>query len=177
MLATRHTLVYPTPLLRIIQKKGIGGIIAEDPTIPEMPHMLSLRSEIIMSVILSPRHYFTGKAGVAVAAHSGDPDSRTTIDLPIVYPRLAPYYNRFGINGGVDLQGPITGQVNYFLDADIFWFPGMAENIFFEQKGLLRWKISSGWLLEIGCKLTYGQYPYGEQWHLLPLFDMQWLWR
>ncbi|HKJ69454.1 MAG TPA: hypothetical protein VKA68_15965, partial [bacterium] len=101
LFAARYTLVYPTPLLRLIQKKGIGGIIAEDPTIPDMPHMVSLRSELLMSITLAEPHYITWKAGVVVAAHSGTLDSRTTIDLPVVYPRLAPYYNRFGLNGGV----------------------------------------------------------------------------
>ena len=32
-------LTYPTPLLNMVQKKGIGGLIAEDPKFEKIPHI------------------------------------------------------------------------------------------------------------------------------------------
>jgi len=184
-MATRHSFVYPTPLLRKIRVKGfgiqaladmdVGGIIANDPDIPQIPHMISSRNEVVLSRLLGKSTVLTGKMGVVLALKTGKLDTRTTIDLPIIFPRLGVYYNGYGINLGADVLRQVTKRINFLIDADLFLLPGLEEGDFaFEHKGLFIWNKSSRFQVMFGYKLVYGEYPFGTQWHLLPLLDFQW---
>lgn len=172
---TLHNVYYPTPLLRTLAKEGIGGMISPEFHIPQM---VSFYNEILLSTSLSGSFLFTAKAGVSFAIKSGELDERTTIDLPLVFPRLAVYYHGYGFRIGIDLQGKITRRWNYLLDSDLFLIPAAEENMAFEHKGLVLWNKSQRFQLCIGYKLVYGKYPFGTQWHLLfPIFDFQWAWQ
>lgn len=182
--ATRHSLVYPTPLLRLLRVKGfgisslrdmdVGGIITSDPDVPPIPHMISSRNEILFSRWLGSSSLLTGKLGVAVALKRGKLDRRTTIDLPIVFPRLGVYYHGYSVNLGIDLLRGLTKRVDYLIDADVLLLPNSEEDFAFEHKGLFLWNRSSRFQVAIGYKLVYGEYPFGTRWHLFPLFDLQW---
>ncbi|MFQ6673719.1 MAG: hypothetical protein ACE5GH_02905 [Fidelibacterota bacterium] len=184
--ATRHSLVYPTPLLRRLRIKGfgiqalsdmdVGGIITSDPDVPQIPHMISSRNEIILSRNFGPSILISGKAGIALAIRGGELDDRTTIDLPVVFPRLGVFYNGYGLNFGLDILRRITKRLNYLVNGDILLLPGSDENFAFEHKGLFIWTKSERFRMVIGYKLVFGEYPFGTQWHLLPLFDLQWGW-
>lgn len=183
-MASRHSVVYPTPLLRLLRVKGfgiealaemdVGGIISDDPTIPPIPHMISFRHEILLSQSFGPSTLITGKGGFCLALRGGKIDKRTTVDLPVVFPRLGVYYSGYGVNGGVDILRKATKRIEMLVDADILFLPGFDEGSFaFEHKGLIIWNKSSRFQLSLGYKLVYGEYPFGTQWHLLPLFDLQ----
>ena len=172
VMATRHSIYYPTPLLRTLAREGIGGMIS-----PEfhIPHMISINNEVLVSKFAIDGHLFTGKVGINFAIKSAELDERTTIDLPLLFPRLAVYYNGYGLRFGGDLQGKIIRRWNYLVDTDFFYFPGASENMAFEHKGLLLWTKSRRFQLCVGYKLSYSEYPFGTQWHLLgPIFDLQW---
>jgi len=172
---TRHNIYYPTPLLRVISKEGIGGIISPE---FDIPHIVSLYNEVLLSKEIAKNHLFTGKAGVSLALKFDDLDERTTIDLPLIFSRMGVYYNGYGIRLGGDLQGKIKWRWSYLMDADLFFFPGADEDMAFEHKWLLLWTKSPQFQLCVGYKLVYGEYPFGTQWHLLiPIFDLQWAWR
>lgn len=174
-LATRHCITYPSPLLRNLAREGIGGLISPEFDIPDM---VSLYNEVLLSRNLTDQHLFTGKLGIALAKKFGDLDERTTIDLPIVFPRLAVFYHDYSFRFGFDVQGKLFKRWNYLLDADLFYIPKSDENMAFEHKGLVLWTKSLRFQLCVGYKLTYGEYPFGTQWHLLPfLFDLQWSWQ
>ncbi|MDZ7319392.1 MAG: hypothetical protein ONB11_09580, partial [candidate division KSB1 bacterium] len=168
-LSTRHSGYYPTPLLRNIARKGTGGIIS-----PEfhIPHLVSIYNEVLISKSIAKGHLFTGKAGFCLAIKSGKLDERTTIDLPLVFPRLNVFYQGYGFRGGCNVEGKLVSRWNYLADADLFYYPSGDEKIAFEHKGLLLWTKNQRFQLCFGYKLTYGEYPFGTQWHLLgPLFD------
>ncbi|MBL7075464.1 hypothetical protein ISS37_09535 [candidate division KSB1 bacterium] len=183
-MATRHSLVYPTPLLRKLRIKGfgiqaladmdVGGIISGDPDIPQIPHMVSSRNEVILSRSFGRSTLVTVKVGLVLAIKTGELDSRTTIDLPIVFSRLGVYYNGYGVNAGADVLRDVTKRVDFLIDADVFLLPGLDEDFAFEHKGLIVWNKSLRFRLAFGYKLVFGEYPFGTQWHLLPLFDLQW---
>ncbi|MCK4715417.1 MAG: hypothetical protein KAT54_01290, partial [Candidatus Marinimicrobia bacterium] len=78
-----------------------------------------------------------------------------------------------GFRSGCDLKGKIFQKWFYLADVDIFYFPGADEDFAFEQKGLIQWNKSKKFQLCFGYKLSYGNYPFGTQWHLLPAFDIQ----
>jgi hypothetical protein len=50
---------------------------------------------------------------------------------------------------------------------------GTPENYFLENKGVLVYTSKKESLrVEAGYKLCFGKYPYGPQWHLLPVIDL-----
>ena len=153
----------------------VGGIITNDPDISKIPHMISSKNEVLVSRWVGNSILVTGKAGIVIAIKTGDLDTRTTIDLPIVFPRLGVYYNGYGFNAGADILNRLTKRINLLFDTDLFFLPGFKEGDFaFEHKGLLYWNKSSRFQVCLGYKLVYGKYPFGTHWHLLPLLDFQW---
>lgn len=173
LFATRHSVYSPTPALRTVAREGIGGLISPEFTIP---NMASLYNELLVSRQVAPGYLLTGKLGLEVALRSDTPDSRTTIDLPIIYPRLQVFYHVYGIRSGFDLLGRLYRRWHFMADVDVFIYPGGDQEVTFEHQGLLLWNKSSRFQLCLGYKLIYGDYPFGIQWHLLPLFDLQWGW-
>lgn len=174
-LASRHGFTFPAPLLRTIAKSGTGGIISPEFNIP---NIYSLQNELLVSIPIGDNHLFTGKAAINLAFNSHRLDERTTIDLPIVYSRTGVFYHNYGLKLGGDLQGKVFGRWNFLADADLFYYPTAAAdiNFAFEHKGLLSWNKSRSFQLCLGYMLVYGEYPFGTQWHLLPLADLQWAW-
>lgn len=174
-ISTRHSLYYPTPLLRTIAREGTGGIISPE---FDIPHLVSIYNEVLISKLIAKGHLITGKAGFCVAIESDELNDRTTIDLPLVFPRLNVFYQGYGFRGGCNLEGKLVRRWNYLADVDVFYYPGADEAMAFEHKGLLLWTKSQRFQLCFGYKLTYGEYPFGTQWHLLgPLFDLVWAWQ
>jgi hypothetical protein len=172
--ATRHSLYYPTLLLRTISREGTGGIISPE---FEIPHMLAFNNEILISREIGNGYLITGKTGISLATKFGSLDERTTIDLPMVYNRLLVFYHGYQLRFGVEMQGKIYGKWRLLLDGDYFYIPGVEHNKAFEHKGLILWHISDQTEISLGYKLNYGEYPYGSQWHLLlPIFDIQKAW-
>jgi len=138
-LASVHSFFYPTPLLRLLARKGIGGIIG---------------------------------------LKSAQLDDRTTIDLPLVYPRLMPFYHGYGIRIGGDYRKNYNQRISLLIDYDVFMFPGASEGFAVENKSLFFWYSSERTQFSIGYKLIYGKYPFGSQWHLLfPIFNIQRAWQ
>lgn len=174
-ISTRHTLLYPTPLLRLMSRKGSGGIISPEFTIP---HMFELYNELLTSKSVFHIHTLTLKAGISLAVKSNLLDERTSIDLPLVYNRLAVFYHGYGFRFGVDFEGPIGKDFKYVIDADYFYIPKVNFNNAFETKTLFYWQLSDRSQICLGAKLVYGEYPFGNQWHLLlPLIDFQYSWK
>jgi len=172
--ASEHSLNYPTILLDLISRKGTGGIISPEFKIPPM---ISSTNSVLLSKPLGDNSSVTAKLGLMIAVKFGDLDKRTTIDLPIVFPRLNVFYNNYGFKYGGDLRGKIWKNLNYQVDVDLFHFPGADEKLAMEHKGLLLWNKSQRFQMCLGYELTYGEYPFGTQWHLLlPLIDLQWAW-
>jgi len=170
--ATRHSFVYPTPLLRTITREGTGGIIAPDPTIPKIPHMFSFSNEILITREFREVCSLTGKLSFSFAFRTSELDSRTTIDLPLVFPRLEVYYHGFGVNYGIDLQKSLSQRFVSAVSAELTTFPGGDECCFFDQRTKIFWNLSARCRLAVGYILTYGKYPFGTQWHLLPYVDL-----
>jgi hypothetical protein len=173
-MASRHTIIYPTLLLRTLAREGSGGIIS-----PEfhIPHLLAIYNEIILTGEVLPAIMLTGKAGVEFSIKSGKLDSRTTIDLPMAFPRMQAYYHNYGFRAGMDIQAGLAKHWQVEADALFFLSPPAEEQFAFEHKMLLSWLKSAQWQFNLGYKLVYGQYPFGNQWHLfVPIFDLLYAW-
>jgi hypothetical protein len=167
-LATRHGFHYPTPLLRLVRRPGIGGLISPERDIPDIPHILAARSELLATRVLSPALRLTGKGGVSIALKSGVLDKRTTIDIPIVYPRMAAYIHGYQLNLGLDILMDLPGRWSIRGDTELLLIPGAEESFAFELGSWLFWSRSERFRVVIGYLLTYGEYPYGRHWQLMP---------
>ena len=162
--ATRHGIYYPTPLLQSITGAGKFKIVAPQ---FEFPTLIGLANEMLATRSVGAG-LFTGKAGLLLGLGGGDLDPASTIDVPLVYPRLAVYYNGWGLRLGADYMAPIKGRWSGFVDGDVFLYPGSASALFFETKALLVWTKSSRLRFMVGYKITYGEYPFGNHWQMLP---------
>ena len=164
--ATQHGFYYPTKLLKILQ----AGVQVGDETASliapgfKIPHMLGFSSDYIFT-----KPYKIGTlslyTGVNFGLVFGDLDPRTSIDLPLVYHRLGVFYNKYGLDAGIDFSKNITDATSH--------------------KFLLHWQRSKRTRFSIGYKYVYGDFPYGKQSRLLPylplveswvpMFDVQWV--
>ena len=174
LIATQHSYVYPTPLLRTITKEGIGGIIAPDPTMPQIPHMFSIGNKILITRDFNGCS-LTEKLGFSFAIVTGELDSRTTIDLPLVFPSLQVYYNGYGLTYGIDIEKSLSNYFAVSTEMELAMLPGVRNSNFLDHRSKLFWNPSERHKIAIGYILTYGNYPFGTQWHLLPYVDYFWV--
>jgi len=172
-ISSRHGFFCPTWTLRLIAKKGIAGILSPE---FEVPFLLGLNQQLLLSKAVAAQWTVTWNGGIGVGLKSGSLDSRTTIDLPVIYPRMSMFYHRYHFYTGVDLAGPAVKRWRWLAAVQLFFCPQDQAGFAFEHKGLLLWSRSSRFQLCGGYKLIYGEYPFGHQWHLLPVLDVQWGW-
>ena len=185
VLSTNHTLLYPTPLLKKLQSP-LGMDIGEPNMFalisPEfdIPPVIIISNMFLISMPLYSDRILTGKIGVSVAFGGSGLAKESTIDLPLVYHRLAVLYNGWSVRFGFDINGSIKKNISYLIDGDILLIPGMKGDVSLEHKGMLAWKKSQRFQVSLGYKLVYGVYPDGypneniARTHLFPLIDFQW---
>ncbi len=167
--ASKHGLFYPSPFMRTVAREGIGGLISPEFNIPEM---VSINNQIIVSCSPLKNTILSAYTGFNFALKSGELDERTTIDLPYIYPRLAVFYNRPEIVAGLDFRGNFTRCFGLKYNIDNFLFLNTSENYFLENTLVLTYTSKKQKTrIELGSKLSYGKYLWGEQWHLLPMLS------
>ena len=86
------------------------------------------------------------------------------------------FYNGYGVNFGLGFAGTLLPRLGLLTDLNVLLLPGMEEGFAFEHKNLLTWSLSNRTDIQVGYKLICGEYPFGVQWHLLPLLDILWRW-
>jgi len=173
-ISTRHGFYYPTPFLRLVSKKGIGGLISPE---FKIPHMLALRNDVLYTRELLPCQYLTMMAGLEFALRFGSLDKRTTIDFPWVYNRLAVFYNDFGVRLGLDWHGRISSGWWFRLDGELFYYSGDQQTKAFEHSGKIYWRYEQRWEISGGYNIIYGEYPYGNGWNYFALIiDVRYAW-
>lgn len=173
-----HGIVCPTPILSLVSRKGTGGFISPE---FEIPFMLSLRNGVLSTYNLAPEQRLTGEFEFEFALFNDALEPGSSIDLPIISPRNAVYYKNAGLNLALGMEGKIRGKFDYYSKAEVFLFPfkdeeykveyGNTSSYFGEMTGLAFWNIARKFKLGFGGRLSYGDYPFGTQWHLLPMLD------
>ena len=171
---------YPTPLLNILSRKGIGGLL--DPNL-NLPPMLGVSYSWIMS---KPLKYFdlTITNGLDFGLVYGSLKKSSTIDLPLVFHRLSVFNNGWGYHGGIDIQKPLLKNFSVLIDLDLLLLPNldkaqsnpsfekMRGNYSLEHKFLLSWSKSQKFRVTTGYKLVHAEFPFGEQTRLLPYMPL-----
>ncbi|MCX6303699.1 MAG: hypothetical protein NT040_01905 [Bacteroidetes bacterium] len=169
-LATEHGIFYPTLFMRLVATEGTGGLISPEFTIPQM---FALSNRFLVSYRPFKEALLTAHAGITFAVKFGPLDKRTTIDLPVIYPRLAVFYNEPEFDVGIDFRGYFIPRLGWLFNIENFIICGTEENYFAENKFVLAYTSKKETLrIEAGYKLCFGKYPAGPQWHLLPVLDL-----
>ena len=174
-LASRYSFDYPTLLLKILQKKGIGGLLSNPNDVGKIPHLIVLQGELLATKIFT-KHSVTAKLGMSTCLGCAL-DSRHLIDYDLAYPRMALYHHGIGANMGLDLDYIYSEKISLKADGDLLFLP--EENVFIEHKFLIHYTLSSNYTLSGGYKYSYGYYPFNKReglWNLFPLFDLSWRW-
>lgn len=168
-IGTRHGLHYPTPLLNLVSREGAGGIL---PATTDVPHIIAITNEVLATTTVPLfRRWFTVRLGFTIAPNIGG-ETLPPIELPIVFPRTAAYSSMIVGHAGIALEGEIAGPFYYLLDGAMFVIPGFEGSFAFENTIELSWRPEGGrFMLAAGGRGIWGGYPYGEQYHVLPMLD------
>jgi hypothetical protein len=135
--------------------------------------MFAISNRFMVSYRPFKKAILTAHAGIAFSVKFGSLDPRSTIDLPVIYPRLAVFYNQPEFDAGIDFRGKFVPRFGWLFNVENFIVCGTRNNYFMENKGVLAYTSKKETLrIEAGYKLCFGKYPAGPQWHLLPVIDL-----
>ena len=171
-LASRYSFDYPTQFLKLIQRKGKYGILSKDPDVGDIPNLFIIKGEWLVTKIVT-NFSLTGKLGMSICPGC-ELDKRHLVDFPLAYPRMAIYHYGITANSGFDLNYNHSENISIKIDLDLLFLPEV--DIFIEHKLLCNYRFSTKYSLSAGYKLTHGNYPYGKQLDIFPLFDLSWQW-
>ena len=178
--ASRFKIFYPTPILNIAAREGIGGLI--DPNFT-MPPMIGISVSWIMTNP-TPTTDITFNIGLDLGINFGELDARSNIDLPLLYHRLGVFHNGWGFHSGIDIQKQIRGSFEVLMDVDLKTLPlddsnkkqsNLSKNLgeyAIEHKFLLIYEKSERFRILTGYKFVHGKYPFGTETRLLPFIPM-----
>ena len=170
IIASEHSISVPTPFLKIVSRKGIGGLISPE---YDFPFILSVTNSVLVSRNLTNSMLATAKAGFVFALRSSKPDPQSTIDIPVFYPRMAHYYEGASFRFAAAVKGNLGARWMYEESFQAFFITRPTDNFFFENTGTLMWALGKSLRIKGGYILTYGEYPYGNpKWQLWPTFDL-----
>ena len=85
------------------------------------------KNEIQLKRTLNDSWTLSGTAGLTLAYCSKKLDKRTTIDLPVVFPRLGVFYNGYGIKIRLGFAGVISPRLGLLTDLNVLLLPGLEE--------------------------------------------------
>lgn len=168
--ATIHSLVYPTALLRQL---ACRDNFCAFPATSEIPPMVGLENGVLGTAAFGDVAV-TLKLTSRVGMRGGEL-RLPSIDLPLAFTRLAQYQDDVvTFVAGVDVDGPIWGPLFFTLDADLWQMFGQPERTAVEHSTTLRWDATEHVSVFGGYKFIWGEYPFGNAWHVLPMLDVAW---
>ena len=175
-LAVQTDLAYTSFLIDTLARDGIGGILAPD---IEIPQRIDLNLRLLWTKSFGD-HALTARLRSDFALPSYSPDASkgmqySSIDMPLVYVRT--HEAPLSFNFGAQISGPISERFGYELGAWGWFLPSASNgNWSVEQRSALSFKMSERCWFQAGAVGVWGDYPYGRNWHVLPLMDVKWQW-
>lgn len=168
LFTSMHSFSIPSPFLNLSSTNGTGGLI---PPEFDFPFILSVSNSLLLSKPISSVHLFTLKFDYIFAIRTGEVDPASTIDMPVFYPRMAQYYEGSVFRIETNMTGKIIKKIFYEEYLRIFLVTRNQNNFFFENNGYINFLTGKCFNIKIGYNLSYGEYPFGNQWQLWPAFD------
>lgn len=171
-LATRHSIHFPTRLLRTLAREGTGGVLVADAVIPTIA---ATDHRILASTRLGESTTLSLSMRIILGFEFGE-SLWPSLDMPIAYPRTAAYQDTAALAGGAQLDGTVWNNLDYRWTATIWALPFSEGRWAAESKAALPWRPSERFSAQTSLTGTLGEYPYGKDWHVLPGFDLIWSW-
>jgi hypothetical protein len=168
LLATEHSLSYPTLFLNLVSFKGTGGLISPQFS---FPFMVTMSNTIFASKPIGNSSLLTASAGFAFTIRNGKPDYQSSIDIPFIYQRMAHYYEGVSLKSGISLKGTITKNLYFEELVRIFLITRNRDNVFLENAGSVLWSGKGSFRIKGGYLLSWGNYPFGNHLQVWPAFD------
>lgn len=173
-LASRHGLLYPTPLMRLLSREGTGGLVPHDVT---YPHLLATSHHLLASRPLG-EHLVTLRAGGRLAwnlTRFDGPRFWSEVEWHLVRPRTAAWFTGWSVDAGLAAEGPLWRTLGYRVELDGFLMPGLDGEQAAEWAVLATWRPRATLLVRAGAMWSWCQFPYGERISVpLPLADVAW---
>lgn len=172
--ASRHGVLYPTPLMRLLSREGTGGIVPHDVT---FPHVVSTNHHLLLTRPLGAQ-LLTLRAGGRLAARLSrwdGPRSWSEVEWHLVRPRSAAWYTGWSVDGGLAAEGPLWRGLGYQAALDGWLMPGLRGDRALEWSLLATWRPGPALLVRAGAMWSWCELPYGSRTSVaLPLLDVAW---
>lgn len=172
--ATRHGLLYPTPLMRLLSREGTGGIVPHDVT---YPHLLATSQHLLLTRPVG-RHLLTLRAGGRLATNLtrfDGPRFWSEVEWHLVRPRTAAWFTGWSLDTGLAAEGPLWRTLGYRVELDGYLMPGLRGDRAAEWALLATWRPRPTLLVRAGAMWSWCEFPYGDRLSVpLPLVDVAW---
>lgn len=167
--SSEHILSVPTPFLNFISRSDIGGLISPEYS---FSFILTVNNSLVVSRQIAPTVLLSAQAGFVFALRAEKPDPQSTIDLPMIYPRMAQDYEGTSIRLGTTVKVSLGARWFYEEGVQVFIITRPENNFFFENSGTLMWSVGQSLRIRGGYVLAFGEYPYGSpKWQIRPTLD------
>jgi len=178
-IATEHTLSWPTQLLRTMQGRGyLGGVLMLNGLLPpdaQVPHMLASNHYLHASRTFDGTHTLTVRLGLNLGIQFGEA-KMPTVDYPVLYTRMAALHDGISFTGGLDLRGKVYDILWYRIEFDVWGMVRDEGTWAIEHVLQATLRTSEVFSIDLGYKVVIGDYPFGRDAHMFPVFDLNWAW-
>ena len=166
-LSTQHRLSYATLLLNTISNPGTGGVLPADSTIPQV---FTLDNRIL-ATYQTGIHVLSLLVGAKFAAKFPN-EEFATIDYPLIFTNTAAYHAPVVFNIEANYRLLITKRFLLLFDGGIYLMPQPLSAFEIRQTTEVLFSFTRFISATAGYLLTYGHYPYGNDWKVFPLVDI-----
>ena len=167
--ASDHFISSQTIFMKVVSREGIGGLISPE---FDFPLIIAISNSFLVSKPIGSESLLSGSAGFIFAFRGDKPNPQSTIDLPVIYPRMTHSYEGITIRSGVSYKGAFTRKLFYEEGLQFFFVTRSKNNFFAENSGSLMWAAGRAIRIKAGYILSYGKYPFGGHWQLWPTIDI-----
>ena len=166
-IASVHKFTYPSILYNLLSREGTGGVL---PNTSIVPAIFKFNNSILLSKVISEQT-LTLKIGFDLALKAGDSDF-PEIEYHIVYPRVYSLNNTFTPHIGLNITGQLYENFKYDYNLNSFMFFNENTGVILEHNFKIAWYKSDKFAVKAGAIFTHGDYPFGKDSGLFPVFDI-----
>ncbi len=170
MITSRHAYSMPTMLLRTIRETGWKDMI---PDTLEVPYVFDFRNEVLVTRQLAREMLITGRIGFEFSLKASG-DSLPELNQPLIFLRSTTLNNRPLLYIGIQYDTRIYRQFNGMADLAFYSSGFGLKDWAIEHKGYFIWNRSLKFAALIGYKMSYGSYPTGNRFFIIPVADLIW---
>ncbi len=165
--STQHSLSYATFLLSLISNPGTGGVLPADNTIPQVFTL----DNWLLATYVSGVHVASLKIGAELGVRIPN-DIFDTIDYPVLFTNTAAYHLPFVFTVEANYRFLLAERLTLLFDGGIHLMPEPIDAFEIRQTTEVLYSFSRIFSASAGYLLTYGNYPYGQDWKVFPFVDV-----